>query len=538
MRRNAVAWAALLVSTAALISSRGITKLVPAQERAPLSAKVQQEAIALSEAFNAVAEHVRPSVVQISVDGRAGIFGRGGGGNMPNPNAPGPNGITPKQLEELLKRFMPDFKFERQQLRPPGGFGHGTGSGFIYDDQGHILTNNHVVDGADRIQVSFHDGETATAKVVGRDPEADLAVIQVDRTDYPPLDRGKSARLKVGDWVMAIGSPFGLSQTVTAGIISGTDRTPEINEFEDFIQTDAAINPGNSGGPLVDMNGKVIGINSAIATASRANAGVGFAIPIDLAGRIADKLIKDGKISRSAVGISLENLTPARAKELGAPPKTTGVLVAKVVTGSPADKAGIRAGDIVTRFDTEPVHSISGFRNQVSVSDTGQSYNLTYLRNGKEQTTQVAPAPLEEVRLAVQPSASAPAPTPGPARAPARRGNRAPGNDANPAHEGRVALEGYGMSVQTLSPAMAQQLGYEGKEGVLIASVQADGPAAEAGLEAGDLITKVVRDKKPVAITSPRELGEFVKQGDEIIVMVEDVNKVLDPQMVTLSRQK
>ncbi|MFO0958007.1 MAG: trypsin-like peptidase domain-containing protein [Isosphaeraceae bacterium] len=523
MKRNAVAWAALLVSTAALISSRGVTKPVPAQERAALNMQGQREAAALSEAFGAVAEHVRPSVVQISVDGKGGVFGRG------NPNGPGPNNINPKQLEELLKRFMPDFKLERQQLPPSGRFGQGTGSGFIYDDHGHILTNNHVVDGADRIQVSFYDGETASAKVVGRDPEADVAVIKVDRTDYPALERGKSARLKVGEWVMAVGSPFGLSQTVTAGIISATDRTPEINEFEDFLQTDAAINPGNSGGPLVDMNGKVIGINSAIATASRANAGVGFAIPIDMAGRIADKLIKDGKISRSAVGILLENLTPARAKELGAPARTPGVLVGKVTNGSPAEKAGVRTGDIITQFDHEPVHSVSGFRNLVAVSDTGKSYDLTYLRNGKEQTTRVAPAPLDEIRLANQP---APPPNPG------RRGNRGNDNPKPEAPGGRVSLEGYGMSVQPLSPALAQQLGYEGKEGVLIASVQADGPAAEAGLEAGDLITKVVKDKKPVVISSPKELGDLAKKSDEVVIMVEDVNKVLDPQMVTLGRQK
>jgi serine protease Do len=508
MKRNAVAWAALVVSAAAMISSHGVTRTAPAQDKA-LSVEGQKAAQALSEAFESVAEFVKPSVVQINVVGRTvNPLGRGNNGpNMPDQ----------KQLEELLKRFFPNFKFEKEQLVPPGG-GIGTGSGFVYDDQGHILTNNHVVDGATNIQVTFHDGEKAKAKVVGTDPDADVAVIKVDRSDYRPLPKGKSRNLRVGEWVLAIGSPFGLSQTVTAGIISGIDRTPLINDFEDFVQTDAAINPGNSGGPLVDMNGRVVAINSAIATATRANAGVGFAIPIDMASKIAEKLIKDGKISRARVGIKLENITPARLKELGAPASTKGVLVAEVVEDSPAEKAGLRIGDLITKFDNEPIGSVSGFRNTVSTSDIGKSYELNYLRNGKEMVAKVVPAPQESVRFAME-----------------KERDRA--REETNGQQARAKVDGYGLSVQPLTPVLARQLGYEGKEGVVVASVDPDGPAAQNGLEAGDLITKVMKDKKPVAIKAAKDLVDAAS-GDELVVYVEDVNKKLDGQFVTISKAK
>ena len=257
--------------------------------------------------------------------------------------SPGPGGnLDPKDFEEMLKRFFgPEFRPEKEQFGPaPGG---GTGSGFVFDDQGHILTNNHVVEGAEKITVTFNDGIEASAKVVGTDPQSDVAVIKVENTHYRPLPRGSSSKLKVGELVMAVGSPFGLSQTVTTGIISATERNDwdqRINEYESFLQTDAAINPGNSGGPLVDMNGRVVGINSAIVTGSRGNDGVGFAIPIDLAANIADKLIKDGKVQRAGIGIGLDPLTPALAKQLGLDPQTKGVMVEDGGPGEPGRQGG------------------------------------------------------------------------------------------------------------------------------------------------------------------------------------------------------
>ena len=291
----------------------------------------------------------------------------------PRPNNPR-NAPTPGDPEELFRRFFgPDGplgpngqpNLENQQF---GGVAQGTGSGVVYDDRGHILTNNHVVAGAEKIEVTFHDGEVLSAKVVGTDPKTDVAVIKVDSTTYHAAQRGKSSKLKVGELVMAVGSPFGYEQTVTTGIVSALGRN-DIGilgrglkaGYEDFIQTDTAINPGNSGGPLVDMNGRVVGINSAIATSTRSSAGVGFAIPIDMASNIADRLIKDGKVKRGALGVALDELTPAKARAFGADPKTKGVLVGEVFAGSPAAKAGLKQGDILVKFDDTPAVNVPTF---------------------------------------------------------------------------------------------------------------------------------------------------------------------------------
>ena len=384
MKRNAIAWAALVVSVAALVGSRGYNRPLPAAQEIPLEG--QKVARELSDAFHAVADFVSPSVVQINIEKKgSGVrMQRGGPGGQP---------VDPKEMEELLKKFFggqgQGFNFENQQFAAAG-----TGSGFVYDDQGHILTNNHVVEGADKIVVTFHDGVELPAEIVGRMPEADVAVIKVNSTEYRPMRIGSSKDLHVGEWVMAIGSPFGLSQTVTAGIISATERDDvDINQFESFIQTDASINPGNSGGPLVDMDGRVVGINSAIATMTRSSAGVGFAIPIDMAKRVADKLIKNGKIERALMGVSISPLNPALAKNLGLDPRTEGVVVVEVGQGTPADEAGLKVGDIITKFDGTEVHSGKGLQYLVSTSDIGKSYNVTYLRKGHEQTTKVSPAP-------------------------------------------------------------------------------------------------------------------------------------------------
>jgi len=399
MKRNAVAWAALIVSTAALVSSRGLTRPIPAAPSLP--AESQKAANALSAAFVAVADFVKPSVVQISVVKKrgAGTFRMPGNRRMPMPN-PGPGGnLDPKDFEEMLKRFFgPEVRPEKEQFGPGN---EGTGSGFVYDGNGHILTNNHVVENAEKITVTFHDGVEASAKVVGTDPQSDVAVIKVDNTHYRPLERGVSGKLKVGEMVMAVGSPFGLSQTVTTGIISATERNDvHINEYESFLQTDAAINPGNSGGPLVDMGGRVVGVNSAIVMRSGGNDGVGFAIPIDLASDMAEMLIKHGKVQRARIGIALQPLTPALAKQLGIDAQTRGVMVGEVLPGSPADKAGLKSGDVITAFSDTPVVNLPAFRLHVAASEVGKSYDLTYYRDGKKRTTTITPAASEQVVFA------------------------------------------------------------------------------------------------------------------------------------------
>jgi serine protease Do len=463
MKRNTVAWAALVVSTAALVSSRGLTHRLPAAPAVP--AESQKAARALSDAFIAVAEFVKPSVVQISVERKGGVIripGRGRGRPFPGPN--GPRGQTPKDLEEMLKQFKrffgPDFDFEKEQFGPRA---QGTGSGFVYDDKGHILTDNHVVEGAGKITVTFHDGVEATATIVGTDPQSDVAVIKVENTNYRPLPRGTSSKLRAGELVMAIGSPFGLEQTVTQGIISATERNDVgINEYESFLQTDAAINPGNSGGPLVDMGGRVVGINSAIATGgllSRGNDGVGFAIPIDLAADAADKLIKDGKVSRARLGIALKPLSPALARQFGLDRKTKGVLVEDIVPGSPAEKAGLKPGDVITGFNGKPVVSVPAFRMTVAACEVGKSFDLTYYRDGKERTTSIVPAPSDKVVFERERESS----------------NEEPEAKTESA---KTSIDDFGLEVQPLTSELAKSLGFgDDVKGLLVSSVKEGSPA-------------------------------------------------------------
>ena len=515
MRRNAIAWAALVVSVAALASSRFSTTSATAVPEIP--AEGQKTARALSEAFEAVADFARPSVVQISVRKKVGGALRPRG----NPGRDGqPEAADPQELQEMMKRFFgpgSNFRIEPNQF---GDTAEGTGSGFVYDDRGHIVTNNHVVADADKILVTFHDGEKAEAKVVGTDPDADVAVIRVEGMAYRPLPKGQSEKLRVGEWVIAVGSPFGLEQTVTAGIISATERgTVGINLYEAFLQTDAAINPGNSGGPLVDMNGRVVGINSAIATASRSNSGVGFAIPMDMASVLADKLIKDGKVSRARVGLQLkmDPLTPSLAKKLGLDAKTHGVIVDQVVAGSPGAKAGVKGGDVIVEFDGHRVSTVAGFRNLVSASDAGKSYSMKSFRGGEESVTQIVPAPEDEVLFAFERE----------------------GREASRRPVAVAKLEDFGLSVQPASARILGRLGYpRGTEGLLVTGVNEDGPAAKVGLEEGDLITKVVKDKKILPVKTVEDLVAAAKGSDELAVFVKDVrNPENDAQALTLNKE-
>jgi len=515
MKRNAVAWAALVVSVAALIGSRSYTRALPAAQEIP--AEGQKTARALSEAFNAVAEYVKPSVVQITVEKKAGALRLPGNRGRAVPG--NPREIDPKELEEMFKKFFgpgSPFKIEPQQFVATG-----TGSGFVYDDQGHIMTNNHVVDGADKIKVTFHDGVEIEAKVVGTSPDADVAIIKVPSTEYRAVKKGNPDDLKVGEWVLAIGSPFGLSQSVTSGIVSATERdTIGINPYESFIQTDAAINQGNSGGPLVNMDGRVVGINSAIATMSGSNAGVGFAIPMDMASRIAEKLIKTGKINRALMGVVVEPLTRSLAKQFGLDPKTEGVVVMQVGKGTPADKAGLKVGDVIQTFDGEQVHSRKGLQYLVHTSDIGKPYEMTFLRNGEKQTVKVAPAPFEHVASSID--------TPSPRPEGSKR-------EAVTKHE----VNDFGLAVEPLTPELAEKFGYDkDDEGLVVAALKDGGPAQAAGLEVGDLILKVVKDKKIQTLTSAEDFDSYARKSDEISIYVRDKNHKLPDDFKTLAKEK
>jgi serine protease Do len=518
MKRNPVAWAALIVSSAALLSSMGVLRPMPAAPKVTL--EEQKTARALSSAYNAVAEFVRPSVVQISVQKKNARGMMGPNSRMfpfPGPGPRGNGNVNPKDLEEMLKKFFgPEFSPEKQQFGGPRG--GGVGSGFVYDNRGHILTNNHVVEGADKITVTYHDGTEATAKVVGTDKLSDVAVIKVDNTSYPPLKVGDSDSLKVGDLVMAVGSPFELSQSVTNGIISATERNSVgINDFESFLQTDAAINPGNSGGPLVNMDGEVIGVNSAIVTGGRGNDGIGFAIPIQMASSIADQIIKDGKVHRARIGIVLQQLMPTAAKQLGIDPHMKGVLVGEIVPGSPADKAGLKQGDVIVGFNGQSIRSAPSFRLRVSSSEVGKSFDLTYIRAGKEKKTTIVPADYESISFPIEKV----------------QADKPEEKKAEPA---KTAINDFGLEVQPLTPELAKQLAIEPSlKGLLVSAVKDGSPAEDAGISEGDVITKIIKNREFQPVTSVKEFQELAASQDDIAVYVHGKQV---GRLVTLSKEK
>jgi len=469
----------------------------------------QRTAKALSEAFGAVAEFVRPSVVQISVHKKAtrvpGLnLRRFQNPNPGNPRNPGGN-MLPKDFEDMLRKFfeVPDGNPEKEQFGMPS---RGIGSGFVFDNRGHIVTNNHVVEDSDKITVAFYDGTEAPAKVVGTDKQSDVAVIKVENTSYPPLPKGDSSSLKVGELVMAVGSPFELSQSVTTGIISALERNDvRINEYESFIQTDAPINRGNSGGPLVNMDGEVIGVNSAIVTGgSSGNDGIGFAIPINMAASVAKMLIKDGKVHYARVGIVLSPLTPPIVRQLGLPEGTKGVLVGNVLPDSPAAKAGIEQGDVIIGFAGDKVIDSASFRLKVATSEVSKPYQLAYLRDGKPRTTSIVPAPAEKVVFDAE-------------REP--QSSERPGKPAEPA---KTAINDFGLEVQPLSPELAKPLGLPADlKGLVVSSVKEGSPAEAAGIQEGDVITKVFRDRKLQSVTSVKDFQDLAAKQNELAVYVQ-----------------
>ncbi|QDT13920.1 Do family serine endopeptidase [Planctomycetes bacterium K23_9] len=331
----------------------------------------------LSSAFRNVADMLRPSVVSISTK-QTRIIRRAGRGL--------PRGFrTPPGFEDFFNQQQgPEERQERSV---------GSGSGVIVRQDGYILTNNHVIQGADALEVEFSDGSSAPGKIVGTDPDTDLAVVKVDLPNLKAVKFGDSDKIRVGDWVLAIGSPFGLDQTVTAGIISGKNRDQDIigedgEGFEDFLQTDAAINPGNSGGALVNLRGELVGINTAILSRSGASAGIGFAIPVGLARPVLSSIIETGTVRRGFLGAGVRDLTPSIVKEFNLP-VTAGALIGNVLEGKPAANAGLKPGDIVTRMDSRIVTSGSQLRNYIAGRLPGAVVVMDINRDGKPMQVKV-----------------------------------------------------------------------------------------------------------------------------------------------------
>jgi serine protease DegQ len=265
------------------------------------------------------------------------------------------------------------------------------GSGVIVSPQGIILTNHHVIEGADEIEVAFADGRKRNAKLIGSDPETDIAVLKIDATDLPsPITLGKMESVQVGDVVLAIGNPFGVGQTVTSGIVSALGRNQlGINTFENFIQTDAAINPGNSGGALVDTKGNLIGINTAIYSRSGGNMGIGFAIPINTAKQVMESILTNGSVTRGWIGVEPQNLSKELAESLNLPKDAIGVLISGVLEGGPADKAGMKPGDVLTQVNDQAVSDVVTLLNRIAQTNPGDEAKINLLRKGKQMTLKV-----------------------------------------------------------------------------------------------------------------------------------------------------
>ena len=337
------------------------------------------------------------------------------------------------------------------------------GSGFIVNADGYVVTNNHVVDGATEIKVTLADGHELAAKVLGRDPKTDLALLKIDATGLPLIALGDSTQLQVGEPVMAIGNPFGLEQTVTTGIVSATGRVIGEGPYDDFIQTDASINPGNSGGPLINSKGQAVGINTALVSQSGGSVGIGFAIPINLAKPVLTQLATAGRVERGYLGVAVQRITPDLAKsfKLEGP---QGALVASVAAGSPAMNAGVKRGDVIVEYDGHRIARSDALPRVVGETPVGKDVALVVVRDGKPVTLSVKVARLAET----------------PERVVAESDTTAP----------------LGLTVQTLTPALARQFGLHESVGVLVRGVEGASPAADAGVQPGDVIAEI--DRQPV----------------------------------------
>lgn len=467
-----LAWVLAVAGGICLGAAVGFTQ--PAKEAGlpPVPARSPQE---LSIAFRQVAERTLPAVVTVRAVAKPRQLQAGSGR--------GPS----TQQEELFRRFFGDDPRFEQFFEGPRSTPRreGAGSGFIVDKRGIVLTNSHVVEGADQVFVVMQDGREIQATSWNFDPRSDVAIVRFSaQGDLPVLPLGDSDQMQVGDWVLALGNPFGVGMSVTAGIISATGRGPGINEREQYLQTDAAINPGNSGGPLINLYGEVVGINTAISTQSGGYDGIGFAIPANNVRWIADQLIQDGKVSRSYLGVALQDLTNDLRSTLGLA-NGHGALVGDVFKGSPAEKAKIEPGDVILEFNGQTVTDRDKLVEIVERSPAGKDYKAVILRGGEKMTLTVSLEPMPDDYTAAL-----------------RRGR---GRDEKP-EKGAVENENVGklgLRATNLTEELAQQLGIEGSvHGVVVESVTAGGSAEQAGLRAGDVIQRV--GTKPV-----KNLDEF-----------------------------
>lgn len=421
--------------------------------------------IALAEAvipdFVRLAKKLKPAVVNVSTSQ-----------TITPQKRPHLQGNDP--FQEYFDKFFgtPQHPFKQRNL----------GSGFIISDDGYIITNNHVVTGADEIKVKLSDGREFKGQVKGRDDKFDVALVKIDaKGQLPVAPLGDSDKLQVGEWVMAIGNPFGLTQTVTAGIVSAQGRVIGSGPYDDFIQTDASINPGNSGGPLFNTQGEVIGINTAILAGGQ---GIGFAIPINMAKSIITQLKETGKVTRGWIGVSVQLVTPDLAKSFGLDSER-GALVAEVMKNGPAEKSGLKGGDIILEFDGHQIHEMSELPRLVAGTPVGKKVGVLVLRDGRQQSLQMT---VEQLRDGAEDQV-------------ARSDDR------------------LGLKVADLTPERAQQLHLQSERGVLVAEVQPDSLAEQAGIAEGDLV-KEINGQRIAGVGDYRKAVTAVKKGEYLKLLL------------------
>jgi serine protease Do len=392
--------------------------------------------------------------------------------------------------DDLFDRFFRWYFPRRGEPRQRKYQQTAQGSGFIVSADGYILTNNHLVGEAEKVLVQVGEDPDVEAKVIGTDPDTDVAVIKIDAKDLKHLEMADSDKLEVGEWVVAIGNPFRFKQTVTAGIVSAKGRSGfGLAEFEDYIQTDAAINPGNSGGPLLNLDGKVVGINTFIISQSGGYMGIGFAIPINMAKFVYQRLVEKGEVERGFLGIFYQELTPESAPTIGLDKDTKGVAITQVLEDSAAEKAGLKRYDVIVELDGEPVENGNEFLNRVAMLKPGTKVTIVVLRDGKRKTLT---AKLE----------------------------KRPPQDQRPGAEPEVSQK-LGFTVRNLTDEYAERLGFEGLSGVVVISVEADSQAAKKGITAGMLIMEVNRE--PVKNT--KEFDEAIRKAKKegsVLLLVND----------------
>ena len=417
--------------------------------------------------FAPLVSKLTPAVVNINTEKHVKYQGRRG------LDAPGrPGGRDP--FEEFFGHFFDQYDRYSRSQRPVKSLG----SGFIISADGYILTNNHVVQDADEIKITLSDKKVYNARLIGRDEKTDLAVLKIDADhDLPFVELGDSSKLKVGDWLIAIGNPFGLARTVTAGIVSARGRVIGSGPYDDFIQTDASINPGNSGGPLFNVNGEVVGINTAIVASGQ---GIGFAIPVNMAKDLLPQL-KTGKVSRGRLGVHIQDVTPELAASFGLD-KKQGAVISEVIEESPAERAGLKVGDIILAVDGKPVAEMHILPRMIAAKKPGTKVTLKVLRLGEMQQVNVVLDDLEG------------------------------GSGTEFSQSADDRLEGLGLTVRQLTPELAARQRLALEHGVIISRLDPDGRAADAGLQVGDIVLMVNNLK----ISTVKNFKQALQEGRKL----------------------